>query len=450
VATSTPDLLATSSDPIVLATSTDSNSDSSGSSTPLFVAKSAPADQVKVLGQIAISVELGSAPTVSATSTDQSGENSFSTLATSSTPVGLAISDEINATTTGGGQTSHQISLSPENSFNTLSAGGCTTNCGSLTNIAISDESAFVTLPGGGGCTTNCGGLTNTVISDESSFTTSDNVTPPNVCTYNCGGGGGGCIGYCGGGGGGGTVIPPVITVTSCSPYLKTYIKFGANNDVYEVKKLQAFLITFEGEKGLSVTGFYDQATYNAVERFQMKYNRDVLGPWGITDSTGYVFITTKLAVNNVYCGRDTANNLDLRNYYGQIEQLLNPGVTALVASSTTASSTYATTTSVATSTVATFRPLYLLGLAFVGLANFIGQIPCWWWIILLLLIIILLLAIIWTMSEDDDNDLDGNVSDSGSAIVAGETLVAPTTLEAEKEYEALSVEETKADSEVL
>ncbi|MEK7091697.1 MAG: peptidoglycan-binding domain-containing protein, partial [Patescibacteria group bacterium] len=252
-------------------------------------------------GQIAISDEVGTT-----SSGNQSGETIISDEYSAQTTVLVGqtvISDEQSATTTDGGSCTENCGsttkvVSAEYSFTTL-------NGGSSTGIVVSDEMSFTTLSDGG-CTENCGGSTTTVISDEYSFTTlaGDNPptnivisdeysfttepTPPNVCTTNCGGGGGG-----GGGGGYITPIPTVITDQPCGLYLKKYIKFGEANDIYEVKKLQSFLIVFEKETGLKVTGFYDRATFEAVVRFQKKYSRDVLGPWGITDSTGYVFITT-------------------------------------------------------------------------------------------------------------------------------------------------------------
>ena len=393
-------------------------------------------------GQIALSSEIsvstltngGCTSNCGPTTVVVSAEYSFRT-STGTNTNNIAISDEYSFRTSTGTNTNN-IAISAENSF-TTSGGGNTTNIaisdemsfttlggGSTTTIAISDEMSFTTLDGGG--------TTTITISDEQSFTTSSN---PSGCTVNCGGGGGG---------GGGGIVPPLIIDRSCSIYLKEYIKFGEANDVYEVKKLQSFLIVFEKETNLRVTGFYDRATFEAVQRFQIKYSRDVLGPWGITDSTGYVFITTRLAINNVYCGRDTENDLDLRNYYGQIEQLLNPPADIFfgpVASTTVATTSLATST--ATATVSLTSPLNLLALAWVGALNFISGIPCWWWIILLLLIIILLLAIIWTMSRgnDDDDDLnDNNETEILTVVDGASVLPMSSTINEEKEYDTLPV----------
>jgi hypothetical protein len=83
--------------------------------------------------------------------------------------------------------------------------------------------------------------------------------------------------------------------------YLREFIKFGANNNPVEVKKLQVFLNSFEGAK-LEVTGFYDVTTMTATDAFQAKYNVDVLDPWGHDAPTGYVYLTTRKKVNEIYC----------------------------------------------------------------------------------------------------------------------------------------------------
>lgn len=88
---------------------------------------------------------------------------------------------------------------------------------------------------------------------------------------------------------------------TECQPYLADYLKLGAVNNPDEVKKLQVFLNNFEGAK-LDVGGTFDQAAFDAVSAFQKKYSPDVLEPWTITKPTGYVYITTKKKINEIYC----------------------------------------------------------------------------------------------------------------------------------------------------
>jgi hypothetical protein len=93
-----------------------------------------------------------------------------------------------------------------------------------------------------------------------------------------------------------------VATPGQCN-YLLEYIKLGANNNPVEVEKLERFLNLFENES-LVVNGVYEQADFEAVERFQNKYFADILAPWGHDAATGYVYITTKKKINEIYCSR--------------------------------------------------------------------------------------------------------------------------------------------------
>jgi hypothetical protein len=87
-----------------------------------------------------------------------------------------------------------------------------------------------------------------------------------------------------------------------CGAYLLEFIKFGEANNPEEVKKLQIFLRDFEDFSDLLVTGVYDEETRQAVEVFQQRYRENILEPWGLEDSTGYVYITTKKKINEIYC----------------------------------------------------------------------------------------------------------------------------------------------------
>jgi hypothetical protein len=86
-----------------------------------------------------------------------------------------------------------------------------------------------------------------------------------------------------------------------CDYYLTEYIRYGADNNPEEVKKLQTFLNEYEGEQ-IPVTGFYGEITMGAVNRLQKKYASEILTPWGITEPTGYVYITTQRFINNKKC----------------------------------------------------------------------------------------------------------------------------------------------------
>jgi hypothetical protein len=119
--------------------------------------------------------------------------------------------------------------------------------------------------------------------------------------------------------------LPP-----ACDQYLKSSIKAGQQNDPTEVSKLQDFLSTFGGFSDVKDTGVYDQATQNAVRLFQDQHKDDVLNPWGLSGPTGYVYITTRNEVNNIYCqGQKTfalsqADNQEISAYRGYLNSLRN------------------------------------------------------------------------------------------------------------------------------
>lgn len=93
-----------------------------------------------------------------------------------------------------------------------------------------------------------------------------------------------------------------VLGATTCGPILNSFLGLrGKTNDPEAVKVVQTFL---NKELGLSldVNGEYDAATIDAVEKFQSKYLSDVLNPWGISDSTGIVYLTTQRMINMIAC----------------------------------------------------------------------------------------------------------------------------------------------------
>lgn len=229
--------------------------------------------------ELAVSNEVStSAPSLPSPTRAVSGEASLTTL----TPGGpgptnpqRAISAEISATTLTPGGPTPLLAISAEISATTLGTGGPSPL------LAISEEIS-TTTPGGPGGPGGPG-------------------TPP---------GGSGGSGFTSSGGG------YVALPRPCQVLLHEYIKPGAVNNAWEVIKLQLFLKVYEGESGLRITGVYDNDTIAAVRRFQLRQSAAILTPWGLTEPTGYVFITTKLAINNIFCGRNPANDLDLRQYY--------------------------------------------------------------------------------------------------------------------------------------
>ncbi len=119
------------------------------------------------------------------------------------------------------------------------------------------------------------------------------------------------------GGGGGGTVVGLITSVVTsglggtpdflpdpqslCSAYLTSFIRTEQANDPEQVKRLQYVLRDFENDS-VEVNGVYDSATLAAVHSLQTKYASDILTPWGVDFSTGYVYLTTRKKVNEIYC----------------------------------------------------------------------------------------------------------------------------------------------------
>ncbi len=78
-------------------------------------------------------------------------------------------------------------------------------------------------------------------------------------------------------------------------------MKNGANNDTVQVTKLQSFLKNVE-KLNVDVTGIFDKKTEQAVIAFQNKYSATTMGPWGASQGTGYVYITTLKQINKIAC----------------------------------------------------------------------------------------------------------------------------------------------------
>jgi hypothetical protein len=120
-----------------------------------------------------------------------------------------------------------------------------------------------------------------------------------------------------GGGGGGGSAATTTATSTGevlgaedvvvpppapmCDTYLTAFIGAGKDNDPEQVKRLQSVLIESEGAD-IEENGEYDEKTLAAVHAFQTKYAEEILAPWNIEHSTGYVYLTTRKKVNELYC----------------------------------------------------------------------------------------------------------------------------------------------------
>ncbi len=90
--------------------------------------------------------------------------------------------------------------------------------------------------------------------------------------------------------------------VNQC-PYITDYLKFGKENSLEQVIRLQLFLKYKEGVD-VPISGTFDKATEQGVRVFQEKYRSDILDPWGPdTPSSGYVYILTQWKINQLICG---------------------------------------------------------------------------------------------------------------------------------------------------
>ncbi len=369
----------------------------------------------------------------------------------------LVVSPEI------GGQTGTNSNDNGQGTFTTLPTGGCTSNCGgggstnggqgtfttlptNTSTNTTSGEGHFTTSTSGGGCNSGCGGGSTQTTSDQGTFTTlSNGSTAPTSAEGSFttqangggGGGGGGCSSDCGGGssgggyslGGGSSSSGPALPLP-CELYLKKFIRLGYANDPFEVTKLEVFLNSFEGFN-LPVNGIYEQRDFDAVSIFQKRYFGAVLTPWGITDSTGYVYITTTLTINQIYCQHTVGNDLDLSHIYpvyGGVGNNGAPAVTGLEA----------TTTPTTTPSIKDLPNL--LQAAAVGALNFIKD----WWCLIIIILLILIIAYLL----DERERLARKLKESKAAlndVAHGATPIA-MLLPKEGEEEWIALDKTEPD----
>ncbi len=90
----------------------------------------------------------------------------------------------------------------------------------------------------------------------------------------------------------------------------KSDLKLGSRGE--EVKELQKCLSKYpEVYPQAKITGFFGTETKEAVIRFQEKYAKEILEPWGFTKGTGIVSKTTRSKLNEV-CQKVPAESLEL------------------------------------------------------------------------------------------------------------------------------------------
>ncbi|MCA9361119.1 DUF11 domain-containing protein [Candidatus Kaiserbacteria bacterium] len=92
------------------------------------------------------------------------------------------------------------------------------------------------------------------------------------------------------------------LATSVCPAYLENFLGQGYDNDSEDVLKLQSFLKNVE-DLDVDETGEFDSKTHQAVKVFQDKYKTEVLTPWGMAQSSGYVYLTTRKKINELACG---------------------------------------------------------------------------------------------------------------------------------------------------
>jgi hypothetical protein len=89
---------------------------------------------------------------------------------------------------------------------------------------------------------------------------------------------------------------------TGCTPTLGTFMRrSNIQNSSDDVKKLQEFLNSKENAN-LSLSGEFDAATDAAVRAFQASHAEQILKPWGLSEPTGFVYLTTQRWINLMSC----------------------------------------------------------------------------------------------------------------------------------------------------
>lgn len=117
------------------------------------------------------------------------------------------------------------------------------------------------------------------------------------------------------------TTKQPEVSATVCEPLLTTYIRRGADNVPSEVSRLQFFLKTHEEDMSVPLSGVYDESTETSVHAFQEKYRDDILTPWGVSQTTGYVYYTTQKKINELWCNRDFPLSTDQEREIASFKQ---------------------------------------------------------------------------------------------------------------------------------
>jgi len=100
-------------------------------------------------------------------------------------------------------------------------------------------------------------------------------------------------------------------TALTCGAYLTSYLKINDKNDPEEVMRLQFFLKNFV-DSDIEITSVFDKETEQAVRKFQEDNASEILTPWQMNRSSGYVYYTTQKKINEIMCGNTTEFPLSL------------------------------------------------------------------------------------------------------------------------------------------
>ena len=104
------------------------------------------------------------------------------------------------------------------------------------------------------------------------------------------------------------TASPVSTTASTTCPLITSFMQMGYQNNPAQVTLLQTFLKNTE-HLDVDVTGVFDQKTQEAVMAFQKQYMSEIMGPWGATQASGKVNITTVKMINKIACGMPLSLN---------------------------------------------------------------------------------------------------------------------------------------------
>jgi PKD domain./Putative peptidoglycan binding domain. len=112
---------------------------------------------------------------------------------------------------------------------------------------------------------------------------------------------------------GGGAVITGPEKVCPSGNLLNAFLRIGIDNNPEQVRILQHFLNTSEGAQ-IAEDGIFGTSTEAAVKVLQSRHSEEILAPWGVTEATGIVYITTTRYINTVTCGQGTSTDTNIKD----------------------------------------------------------------------------------------------------------------------------------------